>query len=168
MRNSPERYWKPRLRSNEEIYIFPLQVDFEASNLTQVPLQPSCPHSWFKPYPLSNELAVVMDLGQWLLLQSKKLVHRLKWRPYMAARSLSKCIHTKEERNGLPSASQGLSTAKPRGSHATWAECWNPPTSPCPTLSTGAEPKSQGYCQKWHHNLYNACIHLIAYNWLTD
>jgi len=32
-------------------------VDFEASNFTQVPLQPSCVHSWLKPHPLSNKLA---------------------------------------------------------------------------------------------------------------
>ena len=42
---------------------------------------------------------------------------------------------------------------KPRSGHVTWAQGWNPPTSPCPTLSAGAEPKSQGHCQKWHHKL---------------
>jgi len=40
-------------------------VGFEASNLTQEPLQPSCTHSRLKPHPLSNELATVTALGQW-------------------------------------------------------------------------------------------------------
>jgi len=53
--------------------IFPLQVGFEASNLTQVPLQPSCTNSRLKPHPLSNELAIVMALGQWSPLQSEKI-----------------------------------------------------------------------------------------------
>ena len=38
-------------------------------------------------------------------------------------------------------------------SHVIWAQCWNPFTFPCPTLSAGAEPKSQGHCRKWHHKL---------------
>jgi len=44
-------------------------VGFEASNLTQMPLQPSCTHSRLKLHPLSNELAIVMALGQWSPLQ---------------------------------------------------------------------------------------------------
>ena len=64
----------------------------------------------------------------------------------MARRLFSKAIHAKEERNSPPSADQGLSTAKPRSSHVTWGQCWNLPTSPCPTLSAGVEPKSQGHC----------------------
>ena len=44
-------------------------------------------------------------------------------------------------------------TAKPRSSHVSWAQGWNPPTSPCPTLSPSTEPKSQGHCWKWHHKL---------------
>ena len=46
---------------------------FEASNFTQVPLQPSCAHSWLKQHPLSNELAIVTALGQWSPLQSEKI-----------------------------------------------------------------------------------------------
>ena len=41
---------------------------------------------------------------------------------YMATRPFSKLICGKEERNGPPSANQRLSTAKPKGSHATWAQ----------------------------------------------
>jgi len=55
------------------VRIFPLQVGFEASNFTQVPLQPSCAHSWLKPHPLSNKLAIVMALGLWLPLQRAKI-----------------------------------------------------------------------------------------------
>jgi len=40
-------------------YFHLIQVDFEASNFTQVPLQPSCAYSWLKPHPLSNKLAIV-------------------------------------------------------------------------------------------------------------
>ena len=90
-------------------------------------------HSWLKPHPLPNELSIVMALGQWLHLQSEKELHCLKWRPYMARRPFSKPIFAKEERAGPPSADQGLSIAKPRGSHA--------------------EPKSQGHCRKWHYKL---------------
>jgi len=46
---------------------------FEASNLTQVPLQSSCTHLRLKPHPLSNELAIVTALGQWSPLQSEKI-----------------------------------------------------------------------------------------------
>ena len=55
------------------IHVFPLQVGFEAANMTQVPLQPSCTHSRLKPHPLSNELAIVTALGQWSPLQSEKI-----------------------------------------------------------------------------------------------
>jgi len=48
-------------------------VGFEASSLTQVPLQPSCTHSRLNPHPLSNELAIVTALGQWSPLQSEKI-----------------------------------------------------------------------------------------------
>ena len=41
----------------------------------------------------------------------------------------------------LASSKQGPSTAKPRCNHVS-AE--NPPNSPCPTLSAGARPKSEG------------------------
>jgi len=36
-------------------------------------------------------------------------------------------------------------------SHAVCTLRVHPPTSPCPTLSAHAEPKSQGHCRKWHH-----------------
>ena len=87
----------------------------------------------------------------------------------MARRLFSKPIRAKEERNGPPSADQGLSTAKPRSSHAFCTLQVHPPTSPCPTLSAGAEPKSQGHCRKWHHKLNVVrCIYAsISYNWLN-
>jgi len=52
--------------------IFPLQVGFEASNFTQVPLQPSCADSSLKLHPLSNEFSIVTALGQWTPPQTKK------------------------------------------------------------------------------------------------
>jgi len=107
-------------------------------------------HDSIKLHPLSNELARVTALGQWSPLQSPSCQ---KWRPYMATRLFSKPVRAQEERNGPPRADQGLSTAKPRSRHVTWAQGWNPPTSPCPTLSAGVEPKSQGHCRKWHHKL---------------
>ena len=55
----------------------------------------------------------------------------------MARRLISKPICAEEERNGTPSADQGLSTAKAM----LFA---HQPTSPCPTLPVGAEPKSKG------------------------
>ena len=124
-------------------------MGFEASNLTQVPLLSSCTHSGLKPHPLSNELAIVTALGQWSPYRARKEPHCQKWRPYMARRP----VRAHEERNGPPRDDQGLSIAKPRSSHVTWAQDWNPPTSPCPTLSAGAEPKSLGHCRKWHHKL---------------
>jgi len=39
----------------------------------------------------------------------------------MARRPFSKTVCAKEKGNGPPSADQGLSTAKPRSSHVTWA-----------------------------------------------
>jgi len=56
-----------------------------------------------------------------------------------ARRLFSKPIHAKEDRNPQPSASQGLSTAKPRSSHSV---CTHWAHSPCPILSAGAEPLS--------------------------
>jgi len=55
------------------VHVFQLQVGFEAANMTQVPLQPSCTHSRLNLHPLSNELAIVMALGQWSSLQSGKI-----------------------------------------------------------------------------------------------
>jgi len=52
----------------------------------------------------------------------EKEPHCHKWRPYMARRSFSKPDHAQEERNAPPRADQGLSTAKPRSSHVTWAQ----------------------------------------------
>ena len=39
----------------------------------------------------------------------------------MARRPFSKPVRAHEERNGPPGDDQGLSTAKPRSSHVTWA-----------------------------------------------
>jgi len=39
----------------------------------------------------------------------------------MVRRPFSKPVHAEEERNGQTRADQGLSTAKPRSSHVTWA-----------------------------------------------
>ena len=50
----------------------PLRMELEASNFTQVPVQPSCEDSGLKPCPLSNELSIVTAVGQWLLLQTEK------------------------------------------------------------------------------------------------
>jgi len=52
-----------------ECTLFTLQVGFEASNSTHVPLRPSCADLWLKPHPFSS---IVTVLGQWLPLQSKK------------------------------------------------------------------------------------------------
>ena len=85
--------------------------------------------------------------------RARKWPHRQKWRPYMARRPFSKPVRAHEERNGPPGDDQGLSTAKPGGTHVTLAQGWNPPTSPCPALSAGAERKFQGNCRKWRHKL---------------
>ena len=150
--------------------MFPLQVDFEASNFMQVSLQPSYAHSWLKPHPLSNELAIVIAVGQWPSLQSEKIASHQKWRPYMARRPFSNPICAKEEGNGPPSAAtKGFLQLGPEiAMLRTWAQGWNPPISPCPTLSAGAEPKSQGHCRKWHHKLKVVwCMYAsIAYNQL--
>ena len=117
-------------------------MSFEACNFTHVPLQPSCAHSWLKPDPLSNELelAIVMALGQWSLLQSKKIAILPEMKALHGQKTVfQKTVHAKEERSSPPSADQGLSTATPRSSHVTWAQCWNPPTSLCPTLSAVAQ-----------------------------
>jgi len=66
----------------------------------------------------------------------------------MARGPFSKPVHAHEEKNDTPGDDQGLSTAAKPSSHVTWAQGLNPLTSPCPTLSAGAEPKSQGHCQK--------------------
>ena len=55
---------------------------------------------------------------------------------------------------------QGISTAKPRGSHAVCTLRVHPPASPCPTLSADTEHKSQGHCRKWHHKLKICWIQL--------
>jgi len=40
----------------------------------------------------------------------------------MARRPFSKPVRAHEERGGSPGDDQGLSTAKPRGIHVTWAQ----------------------------------------------
>ena len=45
------------------------------------------------------------------------------------------------------------------------------PTSPCPALSAGAKPKSQGHWQKWHHELkvvWHIIYASIAYSCLKQ
>ena len=71
-----------------------------------------------------------------------------KWRAYKARQLLS--IYAKNGGNGPPSADQDLSTVEPRHGHAVCTLRVHPPTSPCPALSAGAEPISQGHCQKSH------------------
>ena len=112
---------------------------FETSNFTQVPLQPSCADSWLKLLPLSS-------MANEHPYRARKELHCQKRRSYMARRPLSKPICAKEERNGLPSADQGLSTAKPRSSHAVCTLQMHPPTSPCPALS--AKIKDKAGCDK--------------------
>ena len=62
-----------------------------------------------------------------------------------ALQSKTKSIYAKNDGNGPPSANQDLSTAEPRHTHAVCILRVHPPTSPCPALSTHAEPKSQGH-----------------------
>ena len=50
----------------------------------------------------------------------------------MARRPFSKPVCAHEERNGLPGDDQGLSTAKPRSSHVTWAQGETHPPPPVP------------------------------------
>ena len=65
-----------------------------------------------------------MALVQWLPLQIEKSFTARNG----ARRPLSKPIHAEEERNGPPSANQGLSTAKLRSSHVTCGKTpWPPP-----------------------------------------
>ena len=92
-------------------------------------------------------------------------------RPYVTRRPFSKPIHAKEERNGAPSTNPVLFTAKPRSSHAVCTLQVHPSTSSCPALIAGAEPKSQGHCQKWYHKLKICDIKLyasIVFNWLVS
>jgi len=71
---------------------------------------------------LSNELAIVS--GQWLLLQSKKIAMLPEMKALHGQKTVfKKTVHAKEERSGPPSTDQGLSTAMPRSSHVTWAQC---------------------------------------------
>jgi len=49
------------------------------------------------PHPLSNKLAIVTALGQWLPLQSKKIASLPETEALMARRPCSKPIHAKEE-----------------------------------------------------------------------
>ena len=90
---------------------------------------------------------IVTDLGQWLSVQTEKRASLPETEPLHGQTSGSKLIRAKE-RNGPPNANQGFSTAKPRGSHAGYTLWVHPPTSPCPALSAGAEPKPQGHRRK--------------------
>ena len=54
---------------------------------------------------------------------------------------------TQSRCSGLPSSNQGLFKAEPRHGRAVCTLRMHPPTSPCPTLSAGAEPISQGHCR---------------------
>jgi len=91
-------------------------------------------------HPLSNELSVVMALGQWLPLQSKKRGSLPEMRSYMAGQPFSKPICAKEERNGLPSADQGLFKAEPRDCHAVFTLHLPPPVPPF-LLAQNLSPK---------------------------
>ena len=71
-----------------------------------------------------------------------------------ARRLFSKLIHAKEDRNAQPSASQGLSTAKPRSSHPV---CTHWAHSPCPILSAGAEPLSPRKLQEVIYHEHKIC-----------
>jgi len=117
-------------------------------------LQPSFADLWLKPNPLSNELLIVTALGQWSPLQMENRASMPEMEALHSQKTFSKPIHAKEERNGPPSANQGLSQQSlDQSNYAISAQCWNPPTILCPTLSAGAEPKSWGNCWKWHHKL---------------
>jgi len=71
----------------------------------------------------------------------QEMLHCKKWRLYMARRPFSKPICAKEERNGLP---KGFLQKQPCCLHPMGA----PTHLPLSALSAGAEPKSQGDCQK--------------------
>ena len=113
--------------------IFPLQVGFEASNLTQVPLQPSCPHSRLKPHPLSNELAIVMALGQWLPLQSEKIAslpEKEALRTWPEDHFLSPFVHRRREM-AHPGLIKGFLQLSPEAAMLPWprVEIHPPPLS---------------------------------------
>jgi len=106
-----------------------------------VPLQPSCADSWLKPHPLSNKLAIVMSLGQWLPLaeQEESFTDWKRgptWPEDCFPSPLILCI-------GSQSWQRCFYEAEPRDGRAACTLWLYPHTSPCPSLSAGAEPKPQ-------------------------
>ena len=63
---------------------------------------------------------------------------------------VSNSVYAKKDRNGLPSANQVISIAKPRHSHAVYTLRVHLPTSPCSTLSAEAEPISKEHPRITH------------------
>ena len=109
---------------------------------------PNCPCSHSVQIRHSNNthsFSIVRALSQWPPMQTGKKASLSEMEATQGQKVVSK-IQAKEERNGPPSANQALSTAKHRSSHAVCTLRVHPPTSPCPALSAGTEPKSQGHC----------------------
>ena len=100
-----------------------------------MPLQPSSTCSWLKPDPSINELSKGMPLYHQLLVQTGQ---NTSPRSYKVRRLFSHLFNAQEERNGPPSANQGLSKVEPRLGHALQV---HQPTSP---------RLAKEYCQKWH------------------
>ena len=75
---------------------------------------------------------------------------------------VSNSIYAKKDRNGPPIATLVSSKDEPRHGHAVCTLWVHPPTSTCPTLSAHAEPKSQGHCSKWHHEVESLMTDISA------
>jgi len=102
-------------------------VGFEASNFTQVPIA-TILYRLVTPY--HGHLVMSFNgHGSWPIVACTN-----------QKESFIALIPTKEDRP--PSANQGLSKTKSRSNHVISAYISNLPTSPCPTLSAGTEPKS--------------------------
>ena len=124
------RMWNHPLTSTNKLNW--LTAEFEASNFTQVPLQPSCTYSRLKLHTLPNKLAIVTALGQWSPLQSKKI----------ASLPEMETLH----------------------GQVTWAQGWNPPT-----LSAGAEPKSQHrWIKDWIQLNFNEILSTFILSYLQN
>ena len=87
-------------------------MEFEASNFTQVPVQPSCEDSWLKPCPLSNELSIVTAMVA--PTDREKSFSARNGDPYRARRLFSKPhdLHKRSREMAYPC-------------YAIWAQHWN-------------------------------------------
>ena len=124
---------------------FPVLLCVSPGNLSHSFFHISFTSSWPWPHPLISERFIVRPSDQRALLQTESCLKCQKWR-------WKECFldpFVQESRTMAHLTLTRVFYSQLNSHHALSPSAWHPPTSPCPTLSTSAEPIFKTNCTNW-------------------